>query len=122
MLGLLGLRIFEACGANIGDLGEEHGHRVLSVTGKGGKVVLSPMPPAVPRVIDRAVDGRQSGPVLDTSVAPGWTGTAPPAACASLAEAGGVHAARMHFGIASSRTGKGVPPSLPRKKSATAFS
>ena len=28
MLGLLGLRIFEACGANIGDLGEEHGHRV----------------------------------------------------------------------------------------------
>jgi integrase/recombinase XerD len=25
MLGLLGLRIFEACGANIGDLGEEHG-------------------------------------------------------------------------------------------------
>ena len=29
MLGLLGLRIFEACGANIDDLGEEHGHRVL---------------------------------------------------------------------------------------------
>jgi site-specific recombinase XerD len=25
MLGLLGLRIFEACGANIADLGEEHG-------------------------------------------------------------------------------------------------
>lgn len=37
MLGLLGLRIFEACGANIGDLGEEHGHRVLKVRGKGGK-------------------------------------------------------------------------------------
>jgi len=29
MLGLLGLRIFEACGASISDLGEEHGHRVL---------------------------------------------------------------------------------------------
>ncbi len=28
-LGLLGLRIFEACGATIGDLGAEHGHRVL---------------------------------------------------------------------------------------------
>jgi integrase/recombinase XerD len=26
MLGLLGLRIFEATGANIADLGEEHGH------------------------------------------------------------------------------------------------
>jgi integrase/recombinase XerD len=29
MLGLLGLRIFEATSANISDLGEEHGHRVL---------------------------------------------------------------------------------------------
>src|SRR5947207_11773445 len=29
LLGLLGLRIFEACAASIADLGEEHGHRVL---------------------------------------------------------------------------------------------
>jgi len=29
MLGLLGLRIFEACGADIGDLDEVHGHRSL---------------------------------------------------------------------------------------------
>ena len=58
MLGLLGLRIFEACGANIADLGEEHGHRVLKVRGKGGKTVLAPLPPAVaPR--DRA---RHQGP------------------------------------------------------------
>ena len=35
MLGLLGLRIFEATGTNIEDLGEEHGHRVLRVHGKG---------------------------------------------------------------------------------------
>ena len=34
MLGLLGLRIFEATGSNIEDLGEEHGHRVLRVRGK----------------------------------------------------------------------------------------
>ncbi len=34
MLGLLGLRIFEAIGADIGDLGEEPGHRVLRVCGK----------------------------------------------------------------------------------------
>ena len=47
LLGLLGLRIFEACGGNIADLGEEHGHRVLRVRGKGGKVVLVPLPPAV---------------------------------------------------------------------------
>ncbi len=31
MLGLLGLRVFEATGSNIEDLGEEHGHRVLSL-------------------------------------------------------------------------------------------
>src|SRR4051794_30193702 len=46
MLGLLGLRIFEATGSNIDDLGEEHGHRVLRVCGKGSKVVLVPLPPA----------------------------------------------------------------------------
>jgi integrase/recombinase XerD len=44
MLGLLGLRIFEATGADVSDLGEEHGHRVLRVCGKGGKVVLVPLP------------------------------------------------------------------------------
>ncbi len=64
MLGLLGRRIFEATGADIGDLGEEHGHRVLRVCGKGGKVVLVPLPPAVGRAIDRAIAGRMRGPIL----------------------------------------------------------
>jgi integrase/recombinase XerD len=64
MLGLLGLRIFEATGADIGDLGEEHGHRVLRVCGKGGKVVLVPLPPAVGRAIDRAVGTRTAGAIL----------------------------------------------------------
>ena len=68
MLALLGLRIFEACGASINDLGEEHGHRVLRVRGKGGKVVLFPLPPAVARTIDRAVDGRDNGPILRNSL------------------------------------------------------
>ncbi|RBJ04885.1 integrase [Micromonospora provocatoris] len=60
LLGLLGLRIFEAYGSNIADLGEEHGHRVLRVRGKGGKVVLVPLPPAVAR----AIDERRAGPIL----------------------------------------------------------
>jgi len=55
------LRIFEATGADIGDLGEEHGHRVLRVCGKGGKVVLVPLPPAVGRAIDRAIGTRTAG-------------------------------------------------------------
>ena len=64
MLGLLGLRIFEASSASIADLGEEHGHRVLRVCGKGTKVVLVPLPPAVGRGIDKAIGDRTRGPVL----------------------------------------------------------
>ena len=64
MLGLLGLRIFEATCADIDDLGEEHGHRVLRVCGKGGRVVLVPLPPAAGRAIDRAVSGRSARPIL----------------------------------------------------------
>jgi len=68
LIGLLGLRIFEACGANIYDLGEEHGHRVLKVHGKGGRIVLVPLPPAVARAIDRAVDDRTNGPILRSTL------------------------------------------------------
>ena len=60
MLGLLGLRIFEATGADIDGLGEEHGHRVLRVCGKGTKIVLVPLPPAV----GRAIGARTGGPIL----------------------------------------------------------
>jgi integrase/recombinase XerD len=58
VLGLLGLRIFEATSADIADiadLGEEHGHRVLRVCGKGTKVVLVPLPPGPS--IGRSVSG-----------------------------------------------------------------
>ena len=64
MLGLLGLRIFEATGADIADLGEEHGHRVLRVCGKGTKVILVPLLPAVGRAIDQAAGSRARGPIL----------------------------------------------------------
>lgn len=50
MLGLLGLRIFEATRADIGDLGEEHGHRVLRLCGKGTKIVLVPTIPLLERI------------------------------------------------------------------------
>lgn len=64
LLGLLGLRIFETVGADIDDLGEEQGHRVLRVRGKGGKVVLAPLPPAVSRAVDPAAGERTTGPLL----------------------------------------------------------
>src|SRR4051794_32878896 len=67
MLGLLGLRIFEATGSNINDLGEEHGPRVLRVRGKGDKVVLVPLSPAVSRALERSIDERTTEPILLTS-------------------------------------------------------
>lgn len=67
MLGLLGLRIFEACGADIADLGEVHGHRILHVHGKGDKVVDVPLPPAVARAVDRAIIDRTGGAILRSS-------------------------------------------------------
>jgi integrase len=60
-LGLLGLRIFEACGANIDDLGEEQATRCSR---SAAMVVLTPLPPAVAWAVDRAVAGRSDGPVL----------------------------------------------------------
>jgi integrase/recombinase XerD len=96
MLGLLGLRIFEATGAGIGDLGEEHGHRVLRVTGKGGKVVLVPLPPAVGRAIDRAVDGRNAGPILLNSNAARMDRHAATRRLRWLASAAGVPITRPH--------------------------
>jgi integrase/recombinase XerD len=64
MLGLPGLQIFEATGADIADLGEEHGHRVPRVRGKDTKTVPVPLPPAAGRAIDRATAGRARGPIL----------------------------------------------------------
>jgi integrase/recombinase XerD len=64
MLGLLGLRVFEAAGSDIAALGETRGHRVLKVHGKGDKIALVPLPPAVARAIDLAIDDRQAGPIL----------------------------------------------------------
>jgi hypothetical protein len=56
MLGLLGLRLCEATGADVTDLGEVRGHRVLTILGKADKFATVPLPPAVGRAIDRATN------------------------------------------------------------------
>jgi integrase/recombinase XerD len=96
MLGLLGLRIFEATGADVADLCEEHGHRVLRVCGKGTKVVLVPLPPAVGRAIDRAVAGRASGPILRNSRGARMDRHAATRRLRRLAEQAGVPISRPH--------------------------
>lgn len=59
MLGLLGLRIFEATRADIDAIGDVRGHRALRVHGKNDKIAFTD---------------------LCSEAAPesGWTGTAPP--------------------------------------------
>jgi integrase/recombinase XerD len=96
MLGLLGLRIFEATGADIADLGEEHGHRVLRVCGKGTKVVLVPLPPAVGRAIDRAVGSRVRGPILLNSRGSRMDRHAATRPLRHLAETASIQMARTH--------------------------
>jgi integrase/recombinase XerD len=96
MLGLLGLRIFEATGTDVTDLGEEHGHRVLRVVGKGTKVVLVPLPPAVGRAVDRAVDARPAGPILLNTRGARMDRHAATRRLRRLASAAGVRLPRMH--------------------------
>jgi site-specific recombinase XerD len=66
LLGLLGLRVSEACNVDIEDMGSERGHRTLHVIGKGNKPALVPLPVPVARTLDLAADGRTSGPLIRT--------------------------------------------------------
>ena len=58
LLALNGLRVSEAIGADIEDLGLERGHRPLTIVRKGGKVVTIPLAPRTARAIDLAVGER----------------------------------------------------------------
>ena len=96
MLGLLGLRIFEVTSADITDLSEEHGHRVLGVCGKGIKVVLIPLPPAVARAIDQATGTRTGGPILLNSRGTRMDRHAATRRLRRLAATAGIRVARAH--------------------------
>jgi integrase len=58
------LRVSEALGADIGDLGLERGHRTLKIHRKGGKVVTVPLAPRTARALDLCVGERAAGPVF----------------------------------------------------------
>ena len=64
LLALNGLRVSEATGVDIEHLGLERGHRTLTITRKGGKVVTIPLAPRTARAIDLAIGERTGGPVF----------------------------------------------------------
>jgi integrase/recombinase XerD len=64
LLALNGLRVSEALGADIDALGLERGHRTLTVSREGGKVVTMPLAPRVARVLDLAIGQRLEGPIF----------------------------------------------------------
>jgi site-specific recombinase XerD len=64
LLALNGLRISEALAADIEHLAVERGHRTLTITRKGGKIVTIPLAPRTARSIDLCIGERSQGPIL----------------------------------------------------------
>ena len=65
LMGMLGLRVSEACNVKIEHYQDiERGHRVLRVVGKGGKPATIPLPVPVLRALDAAAGERITGPLL----------------------------------------------------------
>jgi hypothetical protein len=64
LLALNGLRISEALGTNIEDLGYEPGHRVLKDLRKGGKHAELPLAPRTSGAVDLCLGERTSGPIF----------------------------------------------------------
>jgi len=71
MLGMLGLRVTEACSARVQDLRYEAGYELLRVLGKGRKPADVPLPIPVLRAVRSATDSRKSGPILLSARAQG---------------------------------------------------
>ncbi|MCA1842312.1 MAG: tyrosine-type recombinase/integrase [Actinobacteria bacterium] len=64
LLGLNGLRVSEACNADIDNIGLERGHHTLLVERKGGKRAIIPLAPRTYRAVLAVTGERTAGPVL----------------------------------------------------------
>ena len=69
---------------------------MLKVLGKGDKTALIPLPPAVGRAVDRAVDDRVAGPILRNRAGRRMDRHAATRRLRNLAAAARVSTARMH--------------------------
>ena len=77
LLGLNGLRVSEACSADIENLGFERGHRTLRIIGKGNKPAVIPLVPRTARTIDLAIGERTAGRSCSATMAAGLTEALP---------------------------------------------
>ena len=66
LLGMLGLRVSEACATDITDLRHESGYELLHVLGKDARPADIPLPIPVLRAVREAVDCRSTGPIRRT--------------------------------------------------------
>jgi integrase len=66
LLGMIGLRVSEACALNVTDIRYESGYELIRVIGKGSKPADIPLPIPVLRAVHDAIDGRHVGPLLRT--------------------------------------------------------
>ena len=66
LVGMLGLRVSEACGVQVTDLQYAGGYEVLHVLGKGAKPATISLPISVLRAVRDATAGWQTGPVLQS--------------------------------------------------------
>lgn len=65
LMGLLGLRVSEACSVRIENThGMNRGHRTLQLIGKGSKPATIPLPVPVARALDLAAGDREAGLLL----------------------------------------------------------
>lgn len=64
LLLLNGLRATEACSGRISDLSTERGHRVLTITRKGGARDRIALDRRTVAAIELVIDGRETGPIL----------------------------------------------------------
>ncbi len=62
-----GLRVSELCGAEVSDLSSERGHRVLTVTRKGGRRQRMVVPARAVDVLEQYLAGRTAGALVGTA-------------------------------------------------------
>ena len=66
LLALNGLRVSEAIGTDIDDLGLERGHHTLRIVRKGGNTVIVPLAPRTARTVYLAIGEQLDGPIFTT--------------------------------------------------------